>query len=157
MTVTVTGIDNGPLLALAEPLIKGEESCRLTAYRDTRGIWTIAWGRADADVHEGMTCTQAQADAWFDAKVISIITSYDRIIPWWRQMALPRQAVLLDMGYQLGVNGTLRFGKALDAMKVGDWPEAKRQMLASTWDCQTPERADIEADIIESGEMPSHA
>lgn len=40
------------------------ESCPLTAYWDALGkLWTIAYGHTRG-VHEGMTCTQAQADAW---------------------------------------------------------------------------------------------
>ncbi len=143
------------LLAIAEPLIKGEEACRLDAYLDTRGIWTIGWGRADSGVHPGMTCTQAEANAWFDVKVAGILGQIDRLRPWWREMSLPRQAVLLDMSYQLGVGGALRFGHALAAMEAGDWGAAHDAMLASAWDCQTPARAQTEARIMLTGEMPT--
>ena len=44
-------------------LIKEFESCKLTAYKDGGGVWTIGWGHTRG-VKEGMTCTQAQADAW---------------------------------------------------------------------------------------------
>jgi lysozyme len=43
-------------------LIKSFESCKLTAYQDVRGIWTIGWGHI-AGVTEGMVYTQAQADS----------------------------------------------------------------------------------------------
>lgn len=39
------------------------ESCRLVAYQDSAGIWTIGWGHTQG-VEEGMTCSQAQADQW---------------------------------------------------------------------------------------------
>lgn len=38
------------------------ESCRLTAYKDVKGIWTIGWGHTGAIVRPGLTITQAQAD-----------------------------------------------------------------------------------------------
>jgi lysozyme len=44
-------------------LTKRFEQCRLVAYQDQVGVWTIAWGHTFG-VTEGMTCTQAQADAW---------------------------------------------------------------------------------------------
>lgn len=44
-------------------IIKFSESCRLKAYPDTGGVWTIGWGHTRG-VKEGDTCTQAQADAW---------------------------------------------------------------------------------------------
>lgn len=43
-------------------LIKRFESCRLNAYQDSRGIWTIGWGHTHG-VCEGMTETQDEANA----------------------------------------------------------------------------------------------
>lgn len=51
--------------AIAAALVKRSEGCRLKAYRDSGGIWTIGYGHTKG-VTEGMTCTQAQADAWLD-------------------------------------------------------------------------------------------
>ena len=45
-----------------EQLTEGFESCRLTAYQDVKGIWTIGWGHVGAEVVEGYTITQVQAD-----------------------------------------------------------------------------------------------
>lgn len=52
---------------VASALIAVFEGCRLTAYRDSGGILTIGYGHTGPDVHEGMTITQAQADALFAA------------------------------------------------------------------------------------------
>ena len=46
-------------------LIKSFESCRLTAYQDGNGIWTIGWGHTGPEVVQGLVWTQAQADAQF--------------------------------------------------------------------------------------------
>jgi lysozyme len=40
------------------------ESCKLVAYPDVKGVWTIGWGHTGPLVVPGLTCTQAQADAW---------------------------------------------------------------------------------------------
>lgn len=42
-------------------LTEGFESCRLTAYQDTRGIWTIGYGHTGSDVWEGLTITPDEA------------------------------------------------------------------------------------------------
>jgi len=42
-------------------LIKSFEGCRLTAYQDLVGVWTIGYGHTK-DVGEGMTISQHQAD-----------------------------------------------------------------------------------------------
>ena len=44
--------------------IQSFESCRLTAYKDVAGVWTIGFGHTNG-VHEGMKITQAQADEMF--------------------------------------------------------------------------------------------
>jgi len=42
-------------------LVKHFEGCRLTAYQDCVGVWTIGYGET-LGVHEGMIWTQQQAD-----------------------------------------------------------------------------------------------
>ncbi len=43
-------------------LLKSFEKCRLTAYPDGYGIWTIGWGHTGPEVVRGLTWAQAQAD-----------------------------------------------------------------------------------------------
>jgi lysozyme len=40
---------------------EGFEGCRLVAYQDVAGIWTIGYGHTGTDVVEGVVITQAQA------------------------------------------------------------------------------------------------
>lgn len=56
------------LSPIGEHLIKYYEQCRLTAYDDGGGVWTIGWGHTKG-VKPGDTCTKEQADAWFDEDV----------------------------------------------------------------------------------------
>lgn len=62
-------------------LIKSFEQCRLTAYLDQRGRWTIGWGHTGPEVHEGLVWTQAQADAALvvdvQVAVLGVIKSLD--------------------------------------------------------------------------------
>lgn len=44
-------------------LIKSFEGCRLTAYQDSAGVWTIGYGHTSG-VKKGMTITEAQAEAY---------------------------------------------------------------------------------------------
>jgi lysozyme len=43
-------------------LTKQFESCRLVAYQDVKGIWTVGWGHVGPEVCAGYTVTQVQAD-----------------------------------------------------------------------------------------------
>lgn len=52
MNITPAGLD----------LIKRFESCRLRAYPDAKGVWTVGWGHAGPTVHPGTVLSQFQAD-----------------------------------------------------------------------------------------------
>ena len=54
---------------MGEALIKSFENCKLVAYQDDGGVWTIGWGHTGSDVHPGLKITQAQADALFDRDI----------------------------------------------------------------------------------------
>ena len=43
-------------------IIKRNEGCELTAYRDVVGVWTIGYGDTGPDVHRGLTITQEEAE-----------------------------------------------------------------------------------------------
>ena len=45
-------------------LIKSFEQCRLAAYQDQRGVWTVGWGHTGPAVTAQSVCSQADADAW---------------------------------------------------------------------------------------------
>lgn len=53
-------------------LIKSFEQCRLTAYRDSGGVWTVGWGHTGPGVRAGLQWSQAQADAAFEADVAKV-------------------------------------------------------------------------------------
>lgn len=42
--------------------IRQHEGCRLTAYQDVAGIWTIGVGHTGPEVGDGLTVTDAEAD-----------------------------------------------------------------------------------------------
>lgn len=65
-------------------LIKQFEGCRLIAYQDSAGIWTIGYGHT-GDVKPGQTITQAQAEDYLAADLSKFernVSKYDRIYHW---------------------------------------------------------------------------
>lgn len=75
------------------------ESCRLEAYQDSVGVWTIGWGHT-AGVEEGMTCTQAQADQWLFDDVAFAVDAVNRLV----RIALTQEEfdALVDFVFNLG-------------------------------------------------------
>lgn len=57
-------------------LVESFEGCRLTAYKDARGIWTIGYGHT-LNVHEGMTITQEQADEFLREDIQNAVRCVD--------------------------------------------------------------------------------
>ena len=55
------------------------ESCKLTAYQDSKGVWTIGWGHT-AGVIPGMTCTQEQADTWLQEDIQWAAREVNRLV-----------------------------------------------------------------------------
>jgi len=47
---------------IASDFVKKHEGCRLFAYQDLAGIWTIGYGHTGPEVHDGLVWTQDQAN-----------------------------------------------------------------------------------------------
>jgi lysozyme len=56
-------------------LIEDFEELRLVAYQDQdqKGVWTIGYGHTGPEVVQGLTCTEAEADAWLIADTQSAV------------------------------------------------------------------------------------
>lgn len=147
-------IDNTDLFALALPDIKREEGLRLTAYPDPLSggdPWTIGYGSTGPGIAKGVVWTQAQADAALEADAARACRALDASMPWWRGLDIPRQAVLLDMCYNLGIGGLEAFHNTLAAVKTGQWAKAAAGMLDSLWAKQVHARADRLAEQMLTG------
>lgn len=90
-------------------LIHRWESCRLAAYDDNGnaagGVWTIGWGTTKYPdgrrVQAGDTCTQAQADQWFQFDLSRTEFEVDALT---RDDLKPAQFdALVSLAYNIGV------------------------------------------------------
>lgn len=127
--------------------LKRHEGVRLYPYRCTAGKLTIGVGRNldDVGISEGEAETMLWADVRRvrdDLENIEAYNSLDEI----------RQAVLLNMGFNLGTAGLSNFRKMWAAIEQHDYDEAARQMLDSQWAEQVGQRADELAEQMRTGE-----
>jgi len=74
-------------------------------------------------------------------------------LPWLSKLTPARKAVLLNMSYQIGVPGLLKFTRTLAAAKRGDYATCAVYMLESKWAKQTPARAKRLAEQMHKGEF----
>ena len=100
-------------------LVKKFEGCRLKAYKDSVGVWTVGYGCTSAEkditgitVSAGTTITQAQADEWLEKslnkKYSGKIMQYDDKYHWTQNEfdALVSFAYNIGSISQLTANGT---------------------------------------------------
>lgn len=111
--------------------LKRDEGRRLTAYADTKGVWTCGYGHAG--VAPGTVWTQGQADAQLAADIAATTRDLDAALPWWRTLDPVRQDALANMAFNLGVRGLLAFHHMLSALQAHDFRAANAAMLLSDW------------------------
>lgn len=112
----------------AVAIVKSFEGCRLVAYRDVRGIWTIGWGHTEG-VHEGQTCTQSQADAWLYTDLQN--ASYELLQVSPGPYAPGAQDALTSFVFNLGI-GNYRSSTLRRYVDNQEWGAAKTELLK--WD-----------------------
>ena len=132
--------------------LKGEEGCRLAAYQDTLGVWTIGWGHTGPEIVKGLVWTQSQADAQLEADLDAIVDGLVADIPWFEGLDPIRQDVLADMAFNMGDAGLMDFKNTLALVDSGQFTRAAAAMLASTWASQVPTRAVRLAKMMKTGE-----
>jgi len=109
-------------------LAKQFEGCRLTAYQDIAGVWTIGFGHVGKDVYEGLVWTQAQAD---DALLHDVNAARALLEMYSPNLANGTLDALTDFVFNLGI-GNYRTSTLCKCVNAQDWTGAKAQLL--TWD-----------------------
>ena len=139
--------------------LEQEEGLRLYVYDDATGQRivpgshvighpTIGIGRA----LDTTGITQVEALTLFDGDVEEKVGGLDeRLGAWWRKLTPVRQRVLIEMAFQMGVAGLLKFQGFLDKLQASDYNGAAEEMLNSAWARQTPQRAQRAADRVREG------
>lgn len=124
-----------------------EEGRRLEVYTCTAGHKTIGIGH-NLDVKPAFNgqripdvISDQLCDLLFDRDLNDTITQLNS--SWTKNTTLDqvRRDAVLNMCFQLGVYGVLRFKLMLNALERSDWVAAKAHALDSSWAKQTPERA----------------
>ena len=113
------------------------EGVRLKPYRCTSGKLTIGIGRNLDD--RGIS--REEAIAMLERDILEVTARLKAELPWFDSLDPIRKRVLIDMGFNLGVDGLLGFRKTLAAFEAGDWNRAADEMLASRWAAQVGERS----------------
>lgn len=105
-------------------LTKSFEGLRLTAYRDSGGILTNGYGHTGADVHEGQTIDEAQAEAWLERDLAAAVACVNGLVKV--QLAQHQFDALVDFTYNAG-RGSFHGSTLLRRVNAGDFAGAVAQ------------------------------
>lgn len=111
---------------------------KLRPYVDTVGKLTIGIGRnlTDVGISENEALYLLASDIQRAMRGLA-----DRYSDWFPALDSARQAVLVNMGVNLGLSRLAGFTKMLDAVARGDFAQASTEMLQSKWAMQVGNRA----------------
>lgn len=148
---------------IARAMLKVHEGLRLTEYTDTTGHNTIGYGwNLDAKslpagygklVDGKVTITTSEAETLLNMSMASHWMALTSALPWVLTLDAWRQAVLLDMAFNLGIKGLLTFKKTLGYAENKRFGNASEGMLNSKWATQVKRRARVLSDIMLNGKM----
>ena len=73
--------------------------------------------------------------------IVAIRAELEKAIPWIGDLDEVRQRCLMDMAFNLGVAGLMKFEKTLRLIAQGNLSGASQEMLRSKWADQVGQRA----------------
>jgi len=157
--------------------LSDHEGVKKTPYVDTVGIWTVGIGRnlkrlftADEEFkifgkiykynYEKLVAalktkplTKDQVEYLFLKDLNEHLEKLYSDLPWVKGLDEVRQAVLINMAFNLGNAGLLSFKNTLKMIKDGDYVAASNAMRSSKWASQVKGRAVELCDQMASGEF----
>lgn len=122
------------------------------AYTDSLGYLTIGIGHL-IDQRKGGRLPDPIIDALFEYDLQEHANELFASLPWARDLDPVRQAVLIDMYFNLR-RGLLGFKETLRHFQAGNWQAAAEAMLDSRWARQVGTRATRLSKMTLSGEWP---
>lgn len=115
-------------MTTAIDLARTFEGCRLRAYQDLAGMWTIGWGHTGRDVYAGLTWSQAQADDHLAQDIEDHRVLLGRYSP---NLPEGAETALTDFVFNLGI-GAYRGSTLRKYVAAEAWPQVKTEILS--WD-----------------------
>ncbi len=137
--------------------VKQAEGCKLTAYKDTLGYWTIGYGHLLPDQDRdwtGHTITQEQADLFLDEDLQAAYLRCIHLIEWPYLDTACRQNAVIELQYNMGGKWVKFYKTRLD---IGnrDWKSAHDDLLNSLWAKQVGKaRSERIANYLLEGQYP---
>jgi len=129
-----------------EELLIKHEGLRTTAYTDSLGVWTVGVGH---NLQAKPLSMQAVQQILHDDIADSIEDC--KGFYWFEGLDEVRQAVVIDMVFNMGIAGFKHFKKTIDHIAMGMYQHAAAEMLDSRWAYQVGKRAEELSKMMTTG------
>lgn len=126
--------------------VKRHEGWRSDAYQDSEGIWTIGYG-TNLQV---LKIDEVLGERWLMDKLLHYAELIDKQAVT-ESLTTARRDVLIEMAYNLGMTGLLKFKKMWAALELEDYVSAGHHMMDSKWARQVGKRAERLRDKMVEG------
>ena len=131
-----------------EELIAGHEGLRLDLYQDTVGKWTIGYGHNIED--NGIT--KWMAEQLLTADINHAHLECYRTFEWFKELNEVRQAVMVDMVFNMGMPTFKGFKKTIKFIGDHLFETASVEMLDSKWAKKVHKRSTRLSQMMRAGE-----
>lgn len=121
----------------------------LKAYRDSRGVLTIGFGRNLED--KGIS--EREAEFLLTNDILSAKTDASKF-PWFENLNDTRRDVIVSMIFNMGVTRFKGFKRMIAALLDANYQNAAREMLDSAWARQVGPRATELSEMMRTGSYP---
>lgn len=132
--------------------VKEAEGFRAQLYKDSLGFYTIGYGRL-LDPEKGGRISTDEAEYLLSNDLLKVERQCETL-PMYLELSPARQAVLIEMAFNLGLEGLKGFKRTLRAIDEQDYAEAASHMLESKWATQVGRRAVRLAEQMKTGHWP---
>jgi lysozyme len=105
-------------------LTKSFEQCRLKAYQDSGGVWSVGWGDTGPDIVEGTVWTQAECDLALTARLAEFVANVNHYVT--EPINQNQFDALVDFDYNDG-QGALEGSTLLRLVNQGQFSAAATQ------------------------------
>ena len=149
--------DNEPQWrARLREMIKLHEGLRLRPYQCTVGRWTIGYGH-NLEAHgkaKPESITLEEAEKYLNEDMAAAELQCQRRLPYFGALDNVRRAVIIDMCFNLGINGLAGFRRMGEAITQNRYAGAASEMLDSKWATQVKTRAQRLSRMMTTGQWP---
>lgn len=125
------------------------EGLMLTAYRDSRGVWTAGYGRN----LQVMVISQRTAVEWLAEDLNKAVVAAKHFPEYAYLDTDARQNAFIEMVFNLGPVGISKFVNMLTAIRRQHFADAAKHALDSEWAVQVGKRAHTLAEMLRTGEF----